>query len=216
MEPTLEEQETDFLQALRNEYEGRGYSFHIHPDNVPKFLGSYRPDAIATSPKESIVIEVKARRQASNEPRLSEIARLMEKQPGWKLKIYYRAGTTPRLYDTPAKEIVIEQSAEAERLFSSGHPRAAFVMAWAALEAAARAVSSDRERARVMMPRELVEWLSYGGHIPPSASRQLRDLITVRNAIVHGASEVIVERGDFTFLQSILQSLINEIKQADR
>jgi hypothetical protein len=128
MEPTLQEQEADFLRALRNEYEGRGYSFYIHPnaEHLPKFLGRYHPDAIATSPKESIVIEVKARREASNEPRLSEIARLVEKQPGWKFKIYYRAATIPRLYDVPTKRTLIEQSTEAERLFASGHARACF------------------------------------------------------------------------------------------
>lgn len=218
MEATLQEQEADFLQTLRSEYEGRGYRFYIHPTehHLPSFLASYRPDAIAISPKESIVIEVKARREASNEPRLSKIARLIEKQPGWKLKIYYRAATIPRLYDVPTKNSVKEQLTEAEKLFASGHARAAFIIAWAALEAAARAANPSDERGRVMMPRELVEWLAYEGHIDPSASRQLRDLIPLRNAIVHGASEVALKHEDFRFLQTVLQSLINEIKSVGR
>lgn len=214
MEPTLQEEETDFLQALRAEYEGKGYTFYVHPnaDRVPNFLRRYQPDAIATSPKESVVIEVKARRTAGNEPRLSEIARLVEQEPGWKLKVYYRTGTTPRLYDAPTKNSVIEQSIESERLFAAGHARAAFVMAWAAIEAAARAVSSDTERSRVMTPRELAEWLAYAGHIDQSTSRDLRELVKVRNAIVHGVSEVNVKRKDFMFLQSILRSLLEEIE----
>jgi uncharacterized protein YutE (UPF0331/DUF86 family) len=67
-----------------------------------------------------------------------------------------------------------------------------------------------------MMPRELVEWLAYAGHIDPSASRQLRDLVPLRNAIVHGASEVAIKQKDFTFLQTVLQSLIDEMEPVSR
>jgi REase_AHJR-like len=212
MEPT-QEYEENFLQALRNEYESKGYSFHIHPksDQVPEFLGSYQPDAIATSRREKIVIEVKARRATENEPRLSEIAKLVEKQPGWKFRIYYRGATRANLYDAPKKEEVIQQLGEAENLANSGHLRAAFILAWAALEAAARALNSNEERGRVLMPRELVEWLSYAGYVEPASSRRLRDSVVIRNAIVHGESNVIVKMEDFLFLQAVLRSLIEQI-----
>ena len=214
MQITPQEQETDLLQVLRREYEERGYTFDIHPtdDRLPAFLRNYRPAAIATSKIESIVIEVKARREAKNEPGLSDIARLVEKEPGWKFKVYYQAATVPRLYDVPTKKIVTEQITEARKLFDSGHARAAFIMAWAALEAAARAVNVKNERGRVMMPRELVEWLAYAGIIDRAASRALRDLVTVRNAIVHGAAEVVTKKTDFEFLCSVVQSVINEIE----
>ncbi len=215
MEPTVADHEANFLQALRNEYESRGYSFEIHPgrDRIPAFLGGYEPDAIATSNNESIVIEVKARRAAENEPRLSEIARLVEKQPGWKLRVYYRAATNPRLYNIPTQDEVIKQIAEADRLAASGYWRAAFILGWAALEAAARALNSSDQRSRVMMPRELVEWLAYAGHIEPTDSGQLRKLIDIRNAIVHGSSDVTVGNEEFSFLRMVLQNLVQQLNE---
>ena len=59
MQTNSAEYETDLLRALRPQYESKGYTFFIHPtsDLIPPFLRGYRPDAIAVSEKDNVVIE---------------------------------------------------------------------------------------------------------------------------------------------------------------
>lgn len=209
-----ENYEQALLSALRLQYESRGYSFFSHPtsDIVPPFLGSYRPDAIAISPKESVVVEVKAKRAPEHQSRLTQIAKLVESQQGWKFKVYYGSASEPRLYDRPTVENVENQFKEAKELASQGHMRAAFVLGWAALEAAARALSSDSGKIRVMMPRELVNWLTQEGFIRSAERKVLRNLTQVRNAIVHGALEQRVDKSLWTELEKALTGLIKTLR----
>jgi uncharacterized protein YutE (UPF0331/DUF86 family) len=215
MATATEKNEADILRTLRNRYERRGYTFIAHPagDLVPEFLRGYRPDALAISDRESVVIEVKARRSPDSQKNLAQIAERVAGQPNWKFEIYY-AGDFPRpVYEKPSEAEVSQLLEEIRRLQDAGFSRAALVMAWAALEAIARAFRSENETGSgPMIPSEIVEWLSRAGYIDGPTGRLLRNMIKTRNAVVHGNQVADLRGHELQVLYSTLKSLLEELK----
>jgi flagellar capping protein FliD len=215
-----EKNEADILRTLRSRYERRGYTFVAHPteDLIPEFLRGYRPDALAISERESVVIEIKTRRNPNNQKNLAQIAERVAGQPNWKFEIYY-AGDFPRpIYERPNDAEISQLLEEIRGLRKAGFNRAALVMAWAALEAIARALRiesngrSEHGGSGPMIPSEIVEWLSRTGHIDGPTGRLLRNIIKVRNAVVHGVQEVDLHEQELLVLYSTLESLVAQLR----
>jgi hypothetical protein len=215
MADIAEKNEADILRALRSRYEKDGYTFLPHPTRelVPAFLGNYRPDALAISDNGSVVIEIKAHRGRSSERNLAQIAAVVEAQPNWTFRIYYTSGTSRPAFRAPSKAAVFAMADEVERLQGAGFNRAAFVMAWSALEAFTRALHAKEENSdRAMMPSEIIEWLSQSGNIDPPTGRMLRSLVRTRNALVHGDISIEIEPYHLVVMNEALQALKAELE----
>ncbi|GJD99424.1 hypothetical protein [Methylobacterium isbiliense] len=191
MTSILQEAETRFIDSLRARYEADGFTFTAHPDrgDLPDFLGGYRPDALARKSGQNIVIEVKGRSGLAD-PRLQEIRRLFDGRPDWRLHVAVM-GTDPLASVAIAG---VEPAAiraavkEADALLAQGHRRAAFILAWSFLEAALRA-RGRAEVGRALSPGSVIQSLAMNGLIEADRERRLRDLIDLRNRIVHGDVE---------------------------
>ncbi|HEU0084164.1 MAG TPA: hypothetical protein VFQ87_14970 [Bradyrhizobium sp.] len=215
MANAAEKTEADILRTLRSRYEGRGYTFIAHPagDLVPQFLRGYRPDALALSERESVVIEVKARRGPDGHKNLAQIAERVAGQPNWKFEIYYAGDFRRPVYGKPDQAKILQLLEEIRRLKDAGFSRAALVMAWAALEAIARAFRSDDESGSgPMIPSEIVESLSRAGYIDGPTGRLLKNMIKTRNAVVHGDQVADLGDHELQVLYSTLKSLLEELK----
>jgi uncharacterized protein YutE (UPF0331/DUF86 family) len=204
------ELEEKLLMELRARYEGEGYKFIVHPTakDMPEFLRGYHPDAVALSEKDKIVIELTG--QPPNPGRLSELTRSIERQPGWRVMLYRFPGR-PQLYDKPAVADLRAQFEEAKKVFAAGYGRAAFVLGWATLEALARAISPNNEKTEAMTPPELISWLEQQGYIAPETRHKLRELIPVRNAVIHGSREVQFGKQHWTALERVLKTLLDQV-----
>lgn len=212
-----EKNEVEVLRALRSRYERDGYTFVIHPteDLIPEFLRGYRPDALALSDHGSIVIEVKSQRSRDAEKGLSQLAKQIAKHAEWKLDVYYAGNFSRPVYDKPTKSDVLKLIDEVQKLERTGHRRAAIVMAWAALEALARALHPDAEEGvRPMIPSEIIEWLAQSGYIIPAEARLLKSTMKTRNATVHGVSNVEVAPHEISILHTTLESLAAQLDDA--
>jgi uncharacterized protein YutE (UPF0331/DUF86 family) len=210
-----EKSELDILRTLRNRYEQRGYTFVAHPtgDLVPEFLRGFRPDALALSERESVVIEIKSRRSSDGPKGLAQIAERVSKQPNWKFEVYYAGDFPQPTYERPDDAEIAELLDEIKKLLESGFVRAAFVMAWGALEAITRALQSDKQGGSApMLPSEIVEWLSSTGHVDSATGRLLRSTINMRNAVVHGDQAIDPEESELRIVYSTLRSLAEELK----
>ena len=72
-------------------------------------------------------------------------------------------------------------------------------------------MSADAEEAKSMVPRELVNWLEQEGHITPETRHQLRELVSIRNAVVHGSTEIPVREQHWHVIERVLTSLLSNI-----
>ncbi len=183
------ETEKEFIEKLRTRYEQEGFTFTAYPDKTkrPEFLKSYIPDAIAQKPGHNVVIEVKRRPTPTTERLVRDIRRLFIGHPDWKFQVIFM-GSDPLQSETiPVAGLaaIRDRINEVRGLITEGHLRSAFVMAWSLLEAALRALDVDTA-GRPRLPGTVVQTLAMNGYIDPDAERRMRDLISLRNRIVHG------------------------------
>src|SRR5438105_3631640 len=74
------------VERIAQDYRERGYAVTIDPSvsELPDFVHEYRPDIIARSAKESVVIEVRSVHNDSDSQRLKAMAQRVESRPGWR------------------------------------------------------------------------------------------------------------------------------------
>lgn len=180
--------ERAFMDGLRDRYVGEGFTFVTDPapDQLPEFLGSYTPDAIASKPGTNLAIAVKPRPGAGTGRSLRDIQRLFAGHPDWQLVVTYMGVDPLANLTIPAspRASILARLQEVRALVPVQR-HAAFVMAWSLLEAALHSVEDDAP-ARPSTPGTVVQTLAMLGLIAPETEGKLRPLIEVRNRIVHG------------------------------
>jgi uncharacterized protein YutE (UPF0331/DUF86 family) len=210
--------ESNALRNLQKLSEARGLKFYINPPReiVPDFLGDYRPDAIALGPEGGMIIEMKAGRSPASEKRLAEVASRVSAQKGWEFRAIY---LNPPLDEMPPIEIPTPDQLRAtfreiEELTKTGHHAAAFARAWSALEALARLASANGESrsARGLPPIQVVQTLAEEGYVENEVADRLRQMVKLRNAVVHGDFTVDVPAEQIEDLLKQLQAIASDIE----
>lgn len=205
------ETETDLLAALRADYEARGFSFVTEPgaDALPSFLGGFKPDALARAPGRNVAIVVKRRRGPRHGDSVADVRALLADRPDWSFPVVVPASD-------PLDAVVIRDATpdavEAQRrdvlaLALQGHRRAAFIMAWALLEAASRA-RDGAARGPARPAGAVVQALAMTGRIEIETERRLRSLLDLRNRIVHGDLLAEPEGGDIDAVLSAVGEVL--------
>lgn len=184
-----QELEVQFLETLRPQYEKRGFRFIVMPDRqlLPKFLGSYRPDALAQRPGENIAIEVKQRQSRAGGERLAELNKLFEGHTDWIFQVVYSGSSQDSMLAIkPVSEEDLEHYlSRVETLKGYREYQAAFIMSWSLLEASLRTLNLDISP-KPLTPGSVVQALIMNGYLDDEDGRQLKPLIELRNRIVHG------------------------------
>jgi uncharacterized protein YutE (UPF0331/DUF86 family) len=179
----------EFLEGLRSRYEAEGFSFTVHPDRsvLPDFMIGYTPDAVAWKPGQNVAIELKRNQSPSMQRALQDIRRLFDGHPDWQFHVVYMSTGPLQSISIPSAspEVIRMQLNEVLELSEEGHCRAAFVIAWALLEAALQSVD-DADVGKPRMPGTVVQALAMNGSISPETEQRLRALIQLRNRILHG------------------------------
>ncbi len=206
------ETEDQFIERLRARYEENGFTFIVHPERakLPDFLGSYIPDALAQKPGHNVVIEVKRRPTGSTERALKDIRRLFDGCPDWQFQVVFMGADPLQPVTIPAAGTAAIRSrvSEIRALMVEGHLRSAFVMAWSLLEAALR--NSSREIATgPLTPGTVVQTLAMNGYIEPELERRMRDLVTLRNRVVHGDLAAEPAVADVELILSAIEATLN-------
>ncbi|TXN43690.1 hypothetical protein [Methylobacterium sp. WL7] len=208
------------LGRLQKDAEKRGWKFYIQPSPqvIPEFLKGYRPDALGIGPDGGVVIEIKARRHDAQGESLAKIANLVEAQKGWEFRVFYVAPPVEVRTDlsAPTASELASGIAEARTLLESGHERAALVIAWSLLEAIARLVTPQGEttRARPLSPVQAVQTLAEMGYLKEVDARRLRELTSLRNAVVHGGLKTVVPANDVAQLICDLETITHDLAEA--
>lgn len=207
---TVRERERRFLERLKENYEADGFEFFIEPpaDMVPKFLGRYRPDAIAIRADGSIIIEIKSNQTDRESPKLSQIAASVASEPRWKF-VVYTLDQQESQNDLSVPEIgaVSERVQEIDDLIAKGFLRPAVIMSWSILEAAHRiiVVRGEYGSSRPFSPIQTVQFLEMRGLVNYEEGRFLRETVRLRNALVHGDFEFNFSEGTVTFLRDVVK-----------
>jgi len=143
------ERENSRIMQIASEYRQKGYAVIIQPSSteLPSFLSGYRPDIIAKSNNESVIIEVTSHSNLSRKSQLSRIAEIVEAQPRWRFELVMTNPKGNTLISSesrlPNVEEVSKRLIKAKKLVSNGNYEAAIAIAWSAIEGLLRLIGRN-------------------------------------------------------------------------
>jgi hypothetical protein len=180
-------------RAIAEEYRSRGYEVieEPSPEQLPDFLSGYHPDLLVRKGDEAIIGEVKSRSSLAKDPRIRELARLLQAEPHWNLELVvvgeserFHAPEGARPFD---RGDILQRIEAAERLLESGFSEAALLLAWSTSEATVRLLTEEEgiilDRPN---PLDILKQAVMNGVISRDDYNFLANVVKYRNALVHG------------------------------
>jgi hypothetical protein len=180
-------------RALAEEYRSRGYEVIEEPSpaQLPDFLSGYHPDLLVRKDDEATIVEVKSRSSLAKDPRIRELARLLQAKPHWNFELVvvgegeqFNAPEGARPFE---REDILRGIEAAERLLESGFSEAALLIAWSTSEATVRLLTEEEgiilDRPN---PLYILKQSVMNGVISRDDYNFLANAVKYRNALVHG------------------------------
>ncbi|MDN2580731.1 hypothetical protein [Aquibium sp. ELW1220] len=213
MNRSVDDAETEFLESMRPYYEGLGYHFKVHPlrTEVPGFLASHLPDAVASKEDGGIVVKLVSLLPRTLQPSVVELRNLIKERPEWQLTVAHMGGDPSGKHEMPVvgKDPILLRADEAEQLAADGHVAAAFVLGWSLLEATLNSLHPSADK-RPRTPGTVVQTLSMNGDISYEMEKVLRPLIDLRNRVVHGDLDAMPSLDDVDQVLTAVRTALTE------
>jgi len=209
------DRERQRVHNLAEEYRSKGYEVIEEPvsEQLPDFLVGYQPDLLIRRGDEAVVIEVKSRSSLIKDPRIKDLARLLQARPGWNFELVI-VGEEEKL-DTPAgtrpfeKKDILQGIDTAKKLLASGDLEAALLLAWPSVEAIVRMLT---EKEGIVLdrltPSYIFKQAVTNGVISREDYNRLTEVMKYRNALVHGFKTTDLDSTLLTQLIVIAEHLL--------
>jgi hypothetical protein len=213
---SFDQHEKKRLTEVAEEYRKRGYTVYEQPmsSELPGNLRGFRPDLMAVTEHDFVVVEVRTRANLSDEPRLAALAEAVNRMPGWRFELVaatdrdeQRIGTS---YAIPE---ILKRLALARKLAGEGEVEVAFIAAWAATEAMMREAAYQAEISLpTVMPTVVMNSLVTQGILSRDSYQKLLAAMRVRSSLAHGFAPSEDPR---SHLDNLLQ-VVNELQNYPR
>jgi REase_AHJR-like len=212
------------LSRVAQSYARQGYQVVVHPgaEELPAFAKDFRVELLGKREPGGVLVTVKKNRQEfAAEPDLGRYAEVTGAQPGWRFDFVILEAEDPQARDLRGAEEPTDADLNkvlhnAEQLVGTGYANAAFLLAWAGLEAAMRRrlrvegeAPGGRTSARGMLNELYSEGILSTEELP-----ELEILFQVRNQVVHGFAAQPSEREAVPFLIALARRLLSESQPA--
>lgn len=174
------------LDRTELDYRKRGYDFvrQPRPGDLPEGLRTVQPDAIATKSNDQVAIEVTLSGRPEAKSKADRLRSIIEQVSGWRFDhVIAQAWPEVRVQTIPPSEI--GETLKAALRLKLQEPRAGLLLAWAALEAAARH-SLPISKESPLRPTELIAFLTGEDLVDPDDEADLRKAAQIRNELAHG------------------------------
>ena len=211
---SITEHERRRLASVASGYENRGYKVKLEPaaSDVPDFLRGFEPDLIATGNGESVVVEVKARKElVEDEQSIAAIEAALRNRSGWRFELVID-GSDPELGRSLGAPQIGNSIEEANELQRGGHVVAPLLLLWAATEGILRLLAA-RENVDLesLAPGYVTERLYTLGLLGREQYRILEEAVRLRNQAAHGF-QVSVTRQELANIAAIARDLLSELE----
>lgn len=184
---TVTPSEQDRLKRIAADYQTAGYEVTVQPrsEDLPDFLSRFQPDLVARGKGETIVVEVKSRRDLSL-PLDDALEAALRNRPGWRFELVIEAAQR-ELGQTLTAAQIRNSLQEAAELQQDEHLIAALLLLWSAAEGALRLLASNESvELESLSPGYLLTRLYTLGLLSRDQYRTLDDTMRLRNQAAHG------------------------------
>ena len=187
--------DTEYLLVRKKADEYRNQGYEVELGATLDFLPGFHADLIVRKDGEAKVIEVKSRSSLAANPKIRELAEIIDSKPGWSFDLLLVA--QPEKLEAPPNgehplelQNILQQIEEVETLLAAGHSNAAFLLAWAACEATLRMLLTEHGEVEhgITTTNHLFNQATFLGILSREEYRHLTHVQKYRNAIVHGHS----------------------------
>ncbi|WP_137132493.1 hypothetical protein [Rhizobium sp. FY34] len=194
------------LDKMEPIWSAQGYRVVREPglEDIPDFLGKYRPDALAVGKQPGLVVEVINPLNPSNNTKIKQLQSLFAGRPDWTLEVLYLASDQTSITPTPNSEI--RQTLDTVGQLAEIDPRAGLMLAWASLEAIGRALDPG-SAGKTISARALIDLLVSQGYIKQHDGGSLRKFADMRNKLTHGQLELMPTLDDVRELVTLAKSI---------
>ena len=204
--------DSEYLLARKTAEEYRSKGYEVLLEAPLDFLPGFTADLLVRKGDEVRVIEVKSRPSLAADPKITELARLIDSKPGWTFELLLVS--EPEKLDSPegARSFesgkILQRIEEAERSLQVGLPEAAFLLAWSASEAVVRDLLTAQgvSSTGITSPGYVLDQGIFHGVISREEHDALTRMRKYRNAIVHGF-------GTDDFSDELVTGLIETIRR---
>jgi hypothetical protein len=207
--------EREFVEHIARDYRMNGYVVILHPDkdNLPPGLEGRGIDMIAEGKGEKIAVQLKSRYQLVDLDAVRQLEEQMKGQPGWRLELIVvppeDGSEVPRNGTEADTGYIRSMMDEVTAALVAHLLRSAFIMAWAAAEAALREVAREQGLTKELeAPRFLLKTVYSNGGISREDYDGAEQAFQVRNVLVHGFRPVNLQRRDVEFLLDFTNRLL--------
>lgn len=206
--------DSEYFIARKTAEEYRSKGYEVLQEIPLEFLPGFRADLLVRKGSETKIIEVKRRSSLAADPRVRELAQILDSKPGWSFELILVG--EPEMLDSPEeahsfdREGILRRLRDAERTLESGLPEPAFVLAWSALEAAIRELTAEQgiSNAGITTSTFVLDQAVSLGIVSREEYDSLTRMRKYRNAVVHGFG--VVDFGD-----ELVTELINIVRHMD-
>ena len=196
-----------------DDYRMRGYQ--VQKDVPLDFFPDCQADLLATKNGEKRVVLVRTRTTLAADPKITQLARIIDEKPGWSFDLILVA--EPEKLSSPEGARIFERENidnrldEVQTALDAGLPEAAFLLAWSTAEAVLRDIlaADGIPTNSVTATAFVLSQAAHEGIISPEEQADLRRLRKYRNAIVHGFT-----MNDFS--EDLVTELIETIRRIER
>ncbi len=190
------------MQQAAAELENKGYTVTIEPspDSLPFDLGGYRPDLMAVKNGEGIIIEIKASLKRLPIQKYQDVADRVSSHSGWKFALITLdepIGSVISVAEMklPNREELREKLGDVETLVGMKMYSPALLSIWIQIESLLRIkVSTSNMLLNSLQPNRVINCLYSDGELSMSQFDKLKELMKLRNEVVHGFNVDVTEQ----------------------
>lgn len=186
--------ERRFIDEVASAYEKRGYRVEREA-LLPREFGlppHFRADVVAVGPSESVVVEVKSRRNLAAEPAIEQLAAAVRSQPGWRFDLVLMPPPEGESdLDLEASSLSPDQAMAILKEAAEKHHRPSGTSIVSVLGAGEALMRQAANGFGILLDRPigasaLAKTLYAEGHLEERELEFLMAAYRLRNALVHG------------------------------
>jgi HEPN domain-containing protein len=202
----------EFVHTVAERYRTKGYRVSVRPKatDLPAFLKGTSPDLLASRAGEHVAVGIHRLGSARGGPGLRKLADLIESRPAWRFDVVLYEPEARRETRLPSESVIKRSMDRAERLFEQGERAASLLLAWSAMEAAARRSLRDLEDdgAKRRVSEDLLKTLVSSGLLREVDFRRLVPVMRLRNEVAHGQLQSNVSKEVIGSLRDATKQLL--------